>query len=176
MTINNDDASDGYVKAAADGSGAALSTLEGSYGLAIGRGSDAKYNRSVLSFDTSSIPDGATLTRAWITLTLNSASGDPWANPAGNTLVLDVKNGCFGACAIETGDWAAAASASAVANVLKWTSGSTSSTDFSAAGLAAISKTGTTQARLRFSQNQTATHYIFVGHGTTATLHVEYAP
>ena len=176
LSLNNDDSNDGYVKANSDGSSPAVGTLESSMGLAIGRGSDSKFNRALLSFDTSSIPDAATVTRAYVTLTLNSSSGDPWANPAGNTLVIDVKNGCYGACAIETGDWAAAESAAAVANVLKWTTGSTSSTDFNASGLGAINKTGTTQLKLRFTQNQAATHYVFVGHGATATLHVDYLP
>lgn len=174
VTLGNVDTQDGYVKADADGTAAAVGTLEGTYGLAIGRGSDAKFNRTLLSFDTSSIPDAATITRAYITVTLNSSSGDPWANPAGNTLVIDVKSGCFGACTIETGDWAAAATQSAVANIAKWTSGSTSSANFSSVGLGAINKTGTTQLKLRFSANQTAMNYIFVGHGTTATLHLEY--
>ncbi len=174
LTINNDDTQDGYVKANSDGTASEVGTLEATYGLAIGRGTDAKYNRSVLSFNTSSIPDTATITRAYITVTRNSSSGDPWANPAGNTLVIDVKTGCFGACTIETGDWASAATASAVAGIVKWTSGSTSSGDFSSAGIGAVSKTGTTQVKLRFSLNQTATNYIFIGHGTTATLRVEY--
>lgn len=173
LVLNNDDANDGYVKANSDGSSPAVGTFST---LALGRGTDGKLNRAVLSFDTSAIPDGATITRAYITVAFSSASGDPWANPTGNTLVLDVKNGCYGGCAIETGDWAAAATAAAVANVLKWTSGSTSSTDFNAAGLAAISKTGSTQVRLRFAQNQTATHYLFIGGGTTATLHLDYTP
>lgn len=174
VTFGNDDANDGYVKANASGGSAAVGTLESTYGLAIGRGSDALYNRTVLSFNTASLPDTATITRAWITVTLNSTSGDPWANPAGNTLVIDVKNGCFGACTIETGDWSSAPTQSAVSNIVKWTGGTTSSTNFSSAGLGAISKTGTTQLKLRFSSNQTATNYIFIGRGAAATLHVEY--
>ena len=175
VTFSNVDSQDGYVKANADGSGAGVGAYESTYGLAIGRGSDAKFNRSVLSFDTSSIPDGATITRAYITVTRNSSSGDPWANPAGNTLVIDVKTGCFGGCAIETGDWAASPTQSAVANLVKWTSGSTSSSNMSSAGLGAISKTGTTQFKLRFASNQTSMAYIFIGRGAAATLHVEYS-
>lgn len=174
LTIDNDDAHDGYVKAGAGGSDPVVGTLEGRRGLAIGRGSDGKYNRTVLSFDTSAIPDDATVTRAHLTVTRNSGSGDPWANPDGNTLVIDVKNGCFGTCTIETGDWGEAATAGAAGSVPRWTSGPARSGDFNAAGLSAIDKTGTTQIRLGFLQNPTAMHYLFVGHGPAATLHVEY--
>lgn len=178
VTVNysSEAANDGYIKANADGSSPALGTLESSLGLALGRGTDAKYNRALLSFDTSGIPDTATITGATLILSYRSASGDPWASPAGNTLTLDVMNGCFGACTLETADFSTAASASAVANVLKFTSGTQNSGAFNSAGLAAISKTARTQVRLRFSQNQSATHYLWIGSGVEATLRVEYTP
>jgi len=176
VSFASEAANDGYLKANADGSSPALGTLESSLGLAIGRGTDAKYNRALLSFDTSSIPDTASITGATLIVSFNSASGDPWANPAGNTLVIDLKTGCFAACTLETGDWAAAASASAVANIVRFTAGTQSSSGFSAAGLAAISKTARTQARLRFSQNQPAANYLWIASGASATLRVEYQP
>lgn len=173
-TFDNSDANDGYVKANADGSAPAVGTLEGTYGLAIGRGSDAKYNRTILSFDTSSIPDTATITRAYVTVAYSTASGDPWASPVGNTLVIDVKTGCYGLCTIETGDWASASTASSVASIAKFTSGTKASTDFSASGLSAINKVGTSQLKLRFSQNQTANYYVFIKKGLDAKLTVVY--
>ncbi|MGH3716496.1 MAG: S8 family peptidase [Micromonosporaceae bacterium] len=167
---------DGYVKAYSDGSGAVVGTNKSTLGLGIGRGIDGKHNRTVLSFDTSSLPDGATITRAYVTVTRKSSSGDPWANPAGNQLVIDVKTGCFGAgCATGTDDWSAAATQSSVGNIAKWTSGSTNSTDLNQAGLAAINKTGTTQLKLRFSLFQTSTAYVIIAHGADAKLTVEYA-
>lgn len=178
VTVNysSEAANDGYIKANADGSSPALGTLESTMGLALGRGTDAKYNRALLSFDTSGIPDTATITSATLIVKYRSASGDPWANPAGNTLTVDVMNGCFGACTLEAADFSTAASASAVANVLKFTSGTQNSGAFNAAGLAAISKTARTQVRLRFSQNQSATNYLWIGSGVDATLRVEYTP
>jgi hypothetical protein len=169
-------ANDGYIKANANGSSPALGTLEATYGLALGRGADAKYNRAVLSFDTSSLPDGATVTGAMLIVKYRGASGDPWSSPAGNTLIIDLKNGCFGACTIETSDYAASASASDVASIVRFTAGTQSSSAFTAAGLAAISRTQRTQARLRFSANPSATHYLWVGSGVDATLRVEYLP
>lgn len=166
-------AEDGYLKANADGSAPALGTLTG---LALGRGTDAKYNRAFLSFDTSSIPDTAAVTRAYLTVSYSSGSGDPWASPAGNTLVIDVKNGTFNAATTETADWAAAATASAVADIAKFTSGTKASADFSGAGLSAINPAGKTQLRLRFTGNPTGTAYLFIRDGANATLTVVYTP
>jgi poly(hydroxyalkanoate) depolymerase family esterase len=164
-------ADDGYVKANADGTSPAVGAITTP---AAGKGSDGKLNRSFFSFDTSSIPDAATIVRASLKVTLSSASGDPWADPAGNTLVIDLKNGTFGAAATETTDYAAAATASAVGEIIKFTTGAQSSTDFNASGLSAINKLGPTQARVRFSQNQVNMRYLFFTEGSGATLTVEY--
>ncbi len=176
QSFANNDSSDGYVKANADGSSPALgsSFMENYYGLALGRGSDGKFNRSILSFDTSAIPDNAEILQAYLTVTLNSTSGDPWANPSGNTLVIDVKQGCFGSCNMETGDWSAAADVTDAARLLKWSSGDQSSTNFSAAGLAALNKTGTTQLKLLFSGNPSSTNYVFIDNGASASLTVTW--
>jgi hypothetical protein len=174
VSFSNEDANDGYVKAAANGSGAAVGTLESSYGLAIGRGSDGKFNRAVLSFNTASIPDGATITAAVLSVGYGSAYGDPWSNPTGNTLVVDVRNSCFGACTIEASDHGATATASAVAQIARFGSGTQHSSALSAAGLAAISKAGRTQVRLRFASDQTSTNYLWIQHGASAQLTVEY--
>lgn len=164
-------AEDGYVKANADGSAPALGTLTT---LAVGRGTDAKYNRTLLSFDTSSLPDGAVVTSATVTVTYSSGSGSPWESPAGNTLVVDAKHGTFGAAATELSDWTAAADAAATATLAAFSSGTRTSSGFSAAGLGAVNRTGRTQLRLRFSQNQTATAYVFLAQGASATLTVTY--
>jgi hypothetical protein len=89
--------------------------------------------------------------------------------------VVDVKNGVFGASAgIETADWSAAATASSVASIAAFTSGTKTSSAFSAGGLSAINKTGKTQARLQFSLNQSGTAYVFLTDGSGATLTVTY--
>lgn len=176
ITFNNEDANDGYVKAGVGGSAPAVGTLESIYGLAIGRGADGNFNRSVLSFDTSAIPDGATITSATLAVAYRSAYGDPWSNPAGNTLVIDVHNGCIGACTIEAADWSYAASANTVAQLLAFGGGNQTSNAFSAAGLGAINKGGRTQLRLRFASNQTAANYLWIDKGATAKLTVTYQP
>lgn len=176
VTFSNEDANDGYVKAGSGGTAPAVGTLESSLGLAIGRGTDSKFNRTLLSFDTSSLPDGATVTSATLTVAYRSASGDPWSNPAGNSLVIDAHTGCLGACTIETGDWAAATTSSAVAQLLSFTGGNQTSNLFAASGLAAINRTGRTQLRLRFANNQTTTNYLWIDKGATATLKITYQP
>jgi hypothetical protein len=165
-------ADDGYVKAFADGSGAAVGTFTT---LAVGRGTDGKLNRAVYSFDTSSIPDGASVVSTTLTVTWSSGSGNAWSDPAGNSMVADVKNGVFGAAAgTETADWSAAASASASASIAAFTSGTKTSSGFDAGGLSAVNKVGKTQVRLRFSQNQAGTAYVFLTGGSGATLTVTY--
>ena len=164
-------ADDGYVKANADGTLPVVGTLSTP---AVGKGSDGKFNRSFFSFDTSSIPDTATIVRASLKVTLSSGSGDPWADPAGNTLVIDLKNGTFGAAATEATDFTAAATASAVGELIKFTTGTQASTNFNAAGLSAINKLGLTQARVRFALNPVNMRYLFFTEGSGATLTVEY--
>ncbi|MBJ6762728.1 PHB depolymerase family esterase [Myxococcaceae bacterium JPH2] len=172
-TFSSITAEDGYVKANADGSAPVLGTLTG---LALGRGTDGKQNRAILSFDTSSLPEGATLQRAFVTVTYSSGSGDPWASPANNSLVVDVNSGPFNAATLETSDWAASATASAVVGIAKFTSGTANSVDFSGAGLSSLNTAGRTQLRLRFAQDPTSTAYVFIKDGASATLTVLYTP
>ena len=63
-----------------------------------------------------------------------------------------------------------------VGSIVRFTAGTQSSSAFNAAGLTAISKTQRTQARLRFSQSQASTQYIWIGSGVDASLRVEYQP
>lgn len=176
LVLQNENANDGYVKANVDGSGAAVGLYESYYGLAIGRGSDAKYNRSVLSFDTSAVPPGATVLSAVLTVRWRSGVGDPWGSPAGNRLIIDLHHGCLGQCSIEASDYSAAASALAVAEIAKFSSGEQNSSGFSPAGLDALNRDGRTQLRLRFEQNPTSTAHLWIDNGASATLSIEYVP
>ena len=167
-------AEDGYVKASADGAAPTVGAYESTYGVAIGRGSDSQVNKTLLSFDTSTVPDGASITGAYVTLTYGSGSGDPWASPAGNRLVLDVQSGCLGACSTEARDWGSTATAMGAAEVVRFTTGTQRSGGLGSAGLTAVNRTGLTQVRLRFVSPPTATAYLFVRSGTAATLHLTW--
>ncbi|MFE5940218.1 poly(3-hydroxybutyrate) depolymerase [Streptomyces sp. NPDC056470] len=174
VTLPSLDAQDGYVKASADGTGAAVGTLEDTYGLALGRGTDAKVNRTLLSFDTSRIPAGKEITRAYLSVVRSSGAGDPWGSPAGNRLLADVTTGCFGGCAVEASDWSAPSTVPGGAQVAAFSSGSATSTDLSAPALAALDRSGTTQVRLRFETAPASNAYLFVNRDTPVTLTVEY--
>jgi poly(hydroxyalkanoate) depolymerase family esterase len=171
-TFDNSAANDGYVKCYSDGT--SCSAKDDYYGaLAIGKGSDGKNNKTILSFDTSGIPDTATITKAYVTITFSSDYGDPWSY---GTLTVDVKAGNFGSSAgIDISDWADTADASSVASISKFTSGTQNSSDFNSAGLSALNKTGTTQVRLRFDPLVSSSYnYLFIKDGIEATLYVEY--
>lgn len=160
-----------YVKANA--SGGALE-VGNQAGYALGTGFDGKNNRSILSFDTSALPDNAVVERAWISVTRSSGLGAPWTGA--NTLVIDLKTDCFGAaCTTAADDYAAAASASAVATLPQFSSGNATSADFSTAGRAAINRVGKTQLRLFFATHPASNNYLFLSDTTKPVLHVEYS-
>ncbi|HEV2844692.1 MAG TPA: DNRLRE domain-containing protein [Thermoanaerobaculia bacterium] len=109
---------------------------------------DEQY-KNIVSFDTSSIPDGATITAATLRLVRGTISG---TSPFGThgPCVADIVTGGFGgSTAFAFSDWEAAATANSVVTLSSpAANGSASSGTLSALGLAAISKTGTTQLRV----------------------------
>lgn len=108
---------------------------------------DEQY-KNIVSFDTSSIPDGATVTAATLRFVRGSISG---TSPFGThgPCVADIMTGGFGgSTAFAFSDWEAAATATNVVTLSAPASnGSVSSGTLSAAGRSAINKTGTTQLR-----------------------------
>jgi len=108
---------------------------------------DEQY-KNIVSFDTSSIPDGATITAATLQLTRGTISGTSPFTTHG-PCVADIATGGFGgSTAFAFSDWEAAATATNVVTLSAPASnGSASSGTLSAAGRAAINKTGTTQLR-----------------------------
>ena len=123
-----------------------------SSGLRVGDFSGDLQYRSVLSFDTSAIPDGATITAATLSLVRGSLTGTSPFTTHG-TCQVDVRTGFFGTAAtLAVSDFEAAATAAAVASLSNPASNGAASTGaFNAAGLAAINKTGTTQVKIYFT-------------------------
>jgi len=121
--------------------------------LRVGDDNKNKQYKSVVSFDTSVIPDGATILSVTLRLRRGTLSG---TNPftTHGTCWVDVQpgSGFSGSTTLQTGDFQAAATAvqaaslSNAANNLDWSEGS-----LNAAGLAAVNKTGTTQLRVYFN-------------------------
>lgn len=109
---------------------------------------DEQY-KNIVSFNTSSIPDGAVILSATLQLRRGSISG---TNPftTHGPCVADISNGGFGGnTTFAFSDWEAAATATSVVTLSNPTAnGSASTGSLNAAGLAAISKTGTTQLRV----------------------------
>jgi len=104
----------------------------------------------VLSFDTSAIPDDASITAVTLTIYRQGVSGNPTS--LGNLLV-DIKNGHYGvASTLVVADFEAASSATAV-GTLPYPSAnkSPSSCSLNASGLSNINKTGLTQIKVRFA-------------------------
>lgn len=104
--------------------------------------------RGILSFDTSAIPDSATITSVNLTLAYEqSAIGTPWTGLGG--LVGDLHQGCLSlTCYLELSDFAASATANSAMSFQQTPSGLNGTA--TAAGLSAINKQGRTQIRVHF--------------------------
>lgn len=112
---------------------------------------DEQY-KALVSFDTSSIPDTATITSATLRLVRGTISGTNPFTTHGSCVADIVTGGYGGSSAFAITDWQAAATASNVATMSNpATNGAASTGTLNAAGLAAINKTGTTQLRLTFT-------------------------
>ena len=127
-------------------------TAANSSALRVGDATSDRQYKSVVSFDTSPIPDGATIVSATLRLRRGTSSG---TNPftTHGTCRADVRTGAFsGSATLQKGDFQAPATAVQAASLSNaaangvWSEGS-----LNAAGLAAISKTGTTQLRVYFN-------------------------
>ncbi len=129
-----------------DGNAATTSALR------VGDDNQDKQYKSVVSFDTSSIPDGATILSVTLRLRRGTLSGTSPFSTHG-TCWVDVANGGFsGSTTLAAGDFQAAATAvqaTSLSNAA--TNGTWSEGSLNAAGLAALNKTGTTQLRVYFN-------------------------
>jgi hypothetical protein len=149
-------AQDGWVLESSETSNAGGSidaTSNTTSSLRVGDDNKDKQYKSVVSFDTSSIPDGATILSATLRLRRGTLSGtDPFTTHG--TCWADVQPGAgfSGATSLQTGDFQAAATAVQAASLTDATAnGNWSEGTLNAAGLAAINKTGTTQLRVYFN-------------------------
>ena len=134
-----------------------------------------KQYKTIVSFDTSSIPDGATILSVTLRLRRGTLSGtNPFTTHGTCWVDVQTGSGFSGSTALATGDFQATATAvqatslSNAANNLDWSTGA-----LNAAGLAAIDKTGTTQLRVYFNlddNNDGGSDYIgyYSGEATSA--------
>jgi choice-of-anchor B domain-containing protein len=154
LTLTSVDAQDGWVLESNENAnaGGSLNVNAGTTSaLRIGDDNKDKQYKTIVAFDTSGIPDNATIVSVTLRLRRGTDSGSNPFTTHGACLV-DVKNGAFNAAALETGDFQAAATALQAASLSNAaTNGSWSEGALNAAGLAAINKLGTTQLRVYFA-------------------------
>ncbi len=135
--------------------GSLAATGTGDAALRIGDDTAKKQFRTILSFDTSSIPDGATITAATLKVTRGIQSGNPSAFGAISVAIRT--DGFNGNNALEAADFQAAATAAGVATMsYPASNGAVSTGTLNATGRNAINKTGRTQFRLAFATDGTA--------------------
>jgi len=156
VTFTSVASQDGYVLESTETSGvggSGSSTSSNSSGLRVGDDASRRQYKTLVSFNTSSIPDGATIVSAKLRLLRGTSSG---TNPFSTfgTCWVDVQGGSgfSSSTTLQTGDFqapAAAVQAAAMSNA--GANGTWSEGDLNAAGLATIDKTGTTQLRVYFS-------------------------
>ena len=169
MTFESHDAKGGSIKADAGGFGVVVSA---SRNLTIGCSADGKHNRAVLHFDTSSLPDDVTVTKAYLEVEHYSELGGPFGR--GN-IQIDVQTGYFGGAAhLQADDFNAPATARNVAEICTFSSGRKLSGTFNAQGRQAINKAGVTQIRLALPTTLSPGNLILIKPGARAKLFVLY--
>ena len=151
-----------------DGNAATTSALR------VGDDNQDKQYKSVVSFDTSSIPDGATILSVTLRLRRGTLSGtSPFTTHGACWVDVQPGTGFSGSTALQTGDFQAAATAVQAASLGNAASnGSWSEGSLNAAGLAALNKTGTTQLRVYFNlddNDDTGNDYIGYYSGDNST-------
>jgi len=144
------DGKDGTVIESSETSGVG-GTYKTTYSYAGDAASD-KQQIAVLHFDTSAIPDGATITSATLSIRRLGKGGDP-TNPSLGTITVDIKNGYYGTSdALAAADFEAASSATNVATLpYPAANGNWSEADLNSSGRSNINKTGITQFKIRFT-------------------------
>ena len=149
------DADDGLLVESSESSNAAglIDSTSATIGaLRIGDLDGDLHLKSILSFDTSSIPDGATIVSATLRVRRGQLRGtDPFLTHG--AALVDIRQGWFGSSqALEAGDFSAAPSAAGVAALsFPAANGDWSEGTLNPAGLAAVNRTGPTQFRLAFA-------------------------
>lgn len=155
-TFTSDAATDGYVRESNETSGTGnTSNSTSATATALRAGDDAsdRQYRGIASFNTASIPDGATIQSVELRLRRGTVSG---TNPFGThgSLRADMSSAFGGSTALASADFQNAASATAVCTLSAANAnGDWSTCTLNAAGLAALNKTGFTQFRVAFSSD-----------------------
>lgn len=167
VTFESNATDDGWVLESSETSGTGGSTNSGNTTGLVGDDASRKQYKMIVSFDTSSIPDGAVIDTATLKLTRSTVNGTNPFTWASNVCYADISNGGFnGSATLENADFSASASAAQVATMSAPASNNTQSTGaLNATGRGQVNKTGKTQFRVYFAQddnnNSTADNMVF---------------
>jgi DNA-binding beta-propeller fold protein YncE len=157
-------------------------TLSAAGTLRVGDDASKKQYRSILYFDTSSLPDNAVIHSVTLKIHKAGAVGtDPLTSSAFGPLLADMQKGTFGTAALQTTDFQASASASAIGHFTS-IGGGWYQLVVPASDNTYINLIGVTQFRLRFtltSNNNKVADYDMFDAGEAASayrpvLSVEY--
>ena len=153
--------------------GGSLNSTAGTF--LVGDDAGNRRYRGFLSFDTSALPDAASIVLAKVSVKKQSVTGNPFGTQG--TLLADLRKPYFGAgLPLVNSDWQASATVSSAATFASTLVSGFYSGPLNSSGRSNINKTGTTQFRLRFSTDayNAAADYLSLFSGNYAT--VSYRP
>jgi lysophospholipase L1-like esterase len=139
---------DGFVSTNTSGVPNATSTAA----LRLGENADNTFVRSIVSFDTASLPDNAVVTAARVWLTRSGGGGlNPFTQGAFSTARVDIQSGDFsGNPALEIADFSAPATAEDAGCVVGTAPTTPSLLRIDLSAVSAIHRSGRTQLRIYF--------------------------
>ena len=174
---------DGWVLESTETSSKGGSYSAGSMYLRIGDDAQRRQYRSILSFNTSSLPDNAVASSATLTLTFHTITGggDPATTFLG--MLLDMRKGTFAAPALRANDFQNAPTLGGLGPLSPILVDEFYTYDLPAPALAEINPLGQTQMRLRFKRgdnNDNRSNFISFYSGNSAidvqpVLNVEWS-
>ena len=144
-------ANDGWILESGENSNVGGTQNIGATTFNVGDDPSNKQYRSIVSFNTASIPDTAVITSAQLKIRKQGVAGTDPFTTHGNLLV-DIRNGHFGnGIGVELADFSAPASTGTYQEYISAITSNWYGVTLSPANLGFISKAGVTQFRLRFS-------------------------
>jgi hypothetical protein len=175
LTFRSAGAEDGWILESTETSGKGGTLDAAAATFRLGDEAGDKQYRAILSFDTSSLPDTAVITKVTLKIRKQGLVGtNPFTILGG--LKVDMRKPYFGANAgLVIGDFQAAAGKSAVATFNATPVSNWYSALLSATGRAYVNKIGVTQFRLRFAtddNNDNGADYMKFFSGNYATVSV----
>ncbi|HEX2994224.1 MAG TPA: hypothetical protein VHP14_05350, partial [Anaerolineales bacterium] len=181
VTFNSKAAADGWILESAETSNSGGTLDKTATTFYVGDDAKDKQYRSIISFNTASLPDNAIIVSAQVKIKRQGVVGtDPFTTH--QSLFLEIRNGLFSNdLDLNLTDFAAAPSSTTPEKITPLTS-SWYAASLSSSNLAFVNKYGVTQFRLRFERDDNddmGADYMkfFTGEGTTGTqpeLIIEY--